>query len=107
MIHFYRFTYLAEHVCYCCLPWPGDHRLQPGSAKKVRCGVSGGLGHQLDQTGRDVLVCRISEMDKVFLQSDGDASRADEAGHVPIREAVSGVEDDTPRKGCLQAASAA
>ena len=62
-----------------------------------------------DETGCDVLVCRISEVDRVVLQLDGDASRADEAGHVPIpiRKAVSGVEDDTPRKGCLQAALAA
>ena len=92
-----------------CLPRPGDNRLQSGTAQMVRCGVGGGLGHQLDQTGRDVPVCRISEMDRVVLQPDGDASRADEAGLVPIpiRKAVSGVEDDTPRKGCLQAASAA
>ena len=74
-----------------------------------RRGVSSGLSHQLDQTGRDVLVGRVSEMDGVFLQPYGNASRADEAGKVtiPIREAVSGIEDDAPRKGCLQAASAA
>ena len=48
-------------------------------------------------------------MDGVYLQPYGNASRADEAGKVtiPIREAVSGIEDDAPRKGCLQAASAA
>ena len=64
---------------------------------------------RLDQTGRDVLVGRVSEMDGVYLQPYGNASRADEAGKVtiPIREAVSGIEDDAPRKGCLQAASAA
>ena len=48
-------------------------------------------------------------MDGVVLRPYGNASRADEAGKVtiPIRKAVSGIEDDAPRKGCLQAASAA
>ena len=90
MIHFYRLTYLAEH---------------DGRYIFRRASIIGYI--EKDETGCDVLVCRISEVDRVVLQPDGDASRADEAGHVPIREAVSGVEDDTPRKGCLQAASAA
>ena len=92
MIHFYRLTYLAEH---------------DGRYIFRRASIIGYI--EKDETGCDVLVCRISEVDGVVLQPDGDASRADEAGHVPIpiREAVSWVEDDAPRKGCLQAASAA
>ena len=43
------------------------------------------------------------------MEMPAELVRLANSGHVPIpiRKAVSGVEDDTPRKGCLQAASAA
>ena len=61
----------------CCLPRPGDYRLQSRAAQLVRCGVGGCLGHHFDQTSCDISVCHIGEMDWVILLPDGNASRAD------------------------------
>ena len=96
-------------VCSCSLPRPGDDWLQPWAAQLVCSGIGGRSGDHPGQSGGNVTVSRVCEVDRVLLLPDGDVSWADKAGHVPvsISKAVFQIKDDATREGGLRTASAA